>query len=186
MNEYRELRQALINLGNTIATEFKLYTFMDWVETKLKNLNNKKNMKLAIQEAKKSNCLRKRCGTVIVKNNEVIGKGFNSPPGNKILHKCIKDDLPTNFKSDRTCCVHAEQRAIMDALRHNPNKIEGSTLYFIRIDNNGDMVYSGAPYCTICSKMALDVGIKEFVLWHKKGITIYSTDIYNKLSFGLL
>jgi len=85
--------------------------------------------------------------------------------------------------TDKTCCVHAEQRAIMDALRNNPSKIEGSRLYFMRLDKDNNTTKAGKPYCTICSKMSLDVGIKEFTLWHENGIGIYNTDEYNTLSF---
>jgi hypothetical protein len=45
------------------------------------------------------------------------------------------------------------------------------------------MEKSGKPYCTICSKSALDIGIKEFVLWHEDGICAYDTAEYNLLSF---
>lgn len=120
----------------------------------------------------KSCCLRSKCGCVIVKNDKIIGTGFNSPPLNKCFQKCRKDILPKDFKSDKTCCMHAEQRAIIEALKNNPKQIIGSTLYFIRLDENELPAIAGKPYCTICSKMALDCGIKYFVLWHKEGITV--------------
>lgn len=133
--------------------------------------------------ALKSSCLRSRCGCIIVKDNEIIGQGYNSPPKDIILTSCRKDSLPDDFKSDRTCCVHAEQRAIMDALKNNSKKIIGSSLYFIRIDEKGEKTFSGDPYCTICSKMALDVGIFEFILFREQGICVYDTEEYNNLSF---
>jgi len=128
-------------------------------------------------------CLRSKCGSVIVKDNKLIGSGFNSPPLNIPLEQCIKDSLPPDFKSDKTCCIHAEQRAIFDALATNPTKLPCSRLYFIRIDAENNKLYAGKPYCTICSKMALDTEIGEFVLWHKEGITVYNTKEYNDLSF---
>lgn len=140
-------------------------------------------MNVAKEFGYNSSCIRSKCGSVIVNNRIVIGQGFNSPPGNIPLESCRKDILPKDFKSDKTCCIHAEQRAIMDALARNPDKIKGSTIYFIRIDQNGDICFAGQPYCTICSKMALDAGIKEFVLWHKEGITAYDANYYNELSF---
>ena len=79
--------------------------------------------------------------------------------------------------------MHAEQRAIMDALRNYPNAIDGSRLYFVRLSGDGEVKFSGAPYCTICSKMSLDVGIKEFVLHHEEGICVYDTEEYNTLSY---
>ena len=54
----------------------------------------------------------------------------------------------------------------------------------MRLDLDNQMQFAGKPYCTICSKLALDVGIKEFVLWHKDGIAVYDTHEYNELSFA--
>lgn len=141
----------------------------------------------AVKEARKALCLRSKCGSVIVDSEgAIIGKGYNAPPQDDIsTRRCNrKHELDATFKSDKTCCVHAEQRAIMDALKNNPDKIKGSTLYFIRLDDNGEMKYSSKPYCTICSKMSLDVGIKYFALYQKEGIGIYGTKEYNELSFA--
>lgn len=104
---------------------------------------------------------------MIVENDEIIGTGFNSPPGEKESQRRCSNDKDTYNKkvTDKTCCVHAEQRAIMNALIDAPDKIIGSRLYFVRIDENGKPTHAGNPYCTICSKMALDAGIREFVLW---------------------
>lgn len=140
-------------------------------------------MNQAARQARGSFCGRSRCGSVIIgKSGGFIGEGFNSMPGN-VCGPCFKDGLPANFKSDKTCCIHAEQRAIMNALAEYPSQIKGSRLYFVRIGNTGEILKAGKPYCTICSKMALDVGIAEFVLWHEEGITIYDTKEYNDLSF---
>ena len=141
-------------------------------------------MGFASQLALNSSCYRSRCGSVIVKQGEIIGQGYNSPPAHETLDHCLKDELPADFKSDRTCCVHAEQRAIIDALKHHAAKVDGSTLYFIRLNDQGSAEKAGKPYCTICSKMALDSGIAEFVLWHEEGLTAYNTKEYNQLSFG--
>ncbi len=139
----------------------------------------------AAEIALKSSCLRSKCGSIIVKNNEIIGTGFNSPPQNKEnQRRCSNPKDSYNKKvTDKTCCVHAEQRAIIDALKNNPKKIAGSRIYFIRLNDKGNKTRADRPYCTICSKMALDVGITEFILWHDKGICVYNTDEYNEISF---
>jgi deoxycytidylate deaminase len=130
-----------------------------------------------------ASCKRSKCGSVVVdKNLHIIGEGWNSKPCGE-EGECFKDSLATTFKSDRTCCIHAEQRAIMDALKHNPEKVIGGSIFFLRLDENDKPKHSGQPYCTICSKMALDVGIKKFVLLHKEGWTAYDTKYYNELSF---
>jgi deoxycytidylate deaminase len=143
----------------------------------------KKWMREASRSALSSTCLRAMCGSVIVKDGKVIGRGFNSLPGNKRPERCLKDDLPAGFKSDRTCCIHAEDRAISDALIAHPKEIRGSRIYFIRLNTSGKREFAGNPYCTTCSKRALDAGIAEFALWHKEGICIYDTEEYNRLSF---
>lgn len=145
--------------------------------------NAMKYIDTAAKVALESQCLRAKCGSVIVKNNKILGRGFNSPPKNIKMLRCVKDYLPKDFKSDRTCCVHAEQRAILDALRNNPKEIENSRIYLIRLDENNNKIEAGKPYCTICSKLALDVGIAEFVLLHKEGLCVYDTDEYNTMSF---
>ncbi|MFZ5955348.1 MAG: hypothetical protein ACOYT4_02900 [Nanoarchaeota archaeon] len=138
-----------------------------------------------IKEAEKSGCSDAKCGSIIVKDNLIIGKGFNSPPGNLETQRRCKNFKDSYHKrvTDKTCCVHAEQRAIFNALKNHQKEIQGSRLYFIRIDKKGNKIYAGNPFCTICSKMALDAGIKEFVLWHEKGICVYDTQEYNNLSF---
>ncbi|MDE1827642.1 MAG: hypothetical protein KGH65_00565 [Candidatus Micrarchaeota archaeon] len=140
----------------------------------------------AAEAASQASCQRHKCGSVIVgSDGTIIGRGFNSPPANREdQRRCGNEkELYNKRVTDKTCCVHAEQRAIIEALKTNPTKIVGSRLYFIRLDERNLPTRAGKPYCTICSKMALDVGIKEFVLWHEEGIGSYNTDEYNKLSF---
>lgn len=156
------------------------YLFGDEKEKALKYFDE------AINIAKMATCKRSKCGAIIVKNNEIIGTGFNSPAGNiESQRRClIKKDSYHLKVTDKTCCVHAEQRAIIDALRKNEEKLEGSKLYFIRLDDNNLPLKSGEPYCTICSKMALDVDIGEFILLQEEGVCVYDTEEYNKISFN--
>lgn len=138
----------------------------------------------AAEEARKALCGRAKCGTVIVQNGEIIGRGYNAPPLDAAEHQtCDQEFGIGKEKYDRTCCMHAEWRAIMDALKRNPGKLMGSDLYFTRVDEDGKIKKSGKPYCTVCSRMALDAGVEHFVLWHEEGIRAYSTDEYNRLSY---
>lgn len=146
---------------------------------------SKKYIQAAVAVAREATCVQSKCGSVIVQNGKIIGRGFNSPPaGNDRARRCnIQSAVSDRFKSDKTCCVHAEQRAIMDALKNHPEKLVGSRLYFIRLDDNGNQKYAGDPYCTICSKMALDAGIAEFVLYREEGICVWNTLEYNAKSY---
>ncbi|MEK6858436.1 MAG: hypothetical protein AABX53_00820 [Nanoarchaeota archaeon] len=139
----------------------------------------------AVKTASYATCIRARCGCVIVQKSEIIGKGYNSPPNEReSQRRCSQDKSKMHPKiTDKTCCIHAEQRAIIDAIKKNPDKIEGSQLLFVRLDSKGEIAPAGEPYCTQCSKMALDVGIKEFILLHATGPIAYEAEEYNKRSY---
>ena len=145
-----------------------------------------KYFKLAARVAKKSTCLRGHCGSVIVnKSGQVIGEGYNSPPLNDEENRtCLEEYTATEkLRFDKTCCIHAEWRAIIDALKHQPKDISGSTLYFMRIDKNGEFTDAGKPSCTTCSRLALESGIKYFALWENGKPAVYDTKTYNRLSY---
>ncbi|MGV8161851.1 MAG: hypothetical protein ACP5N2_00785 [Candidatus Nanoarchaeia archaeon] len=147
--------------------------------------NAQEYMNTAAKIALSGTCERSLCGAVIVKEKIIIGQGFNSPPRElESQRKCsIKKNMYDQKVTDKTCCMHAEQRAIIDALKNNPSQIIGSTLYFIHLSNEKERVPAKKPYCTICSKLALDVGISEFVLSTQNGICVYDTEEYNLISF---
>lgn len=149
-------------------------------------IDHEQFFRLAAERAKKATCKRDLCGAVIMKDGVVIGEGWNSPAGNAEDQRMCgveEYDWMKKKKADKTCCVHAEWRAIMDALRKNSNEIIGSTLYFTRVDAEGNMLKSGEPYCTVCSRLALDSGIAQFVLWQESGIRVFATDEYNQVSY---
>jgi len=140
----------------------------------------------AAKQARLSQCQRGHCGAIIVaKDGTIIGRGYNAPPLDDAANAMCHTDYRTSRKpkSDRTCCVHGEWRAIMDALRHAPIKVQGATLYFTNVDEAGETTPAGDPYCTVCSRLALDVGLAYFVLFHKDGPEFYPTDEYNLKSY---
>ncbi|MCX6755080.1 MAG: deaminase [Candidatus Nomurabacteria bacterium] len=147
-------------------------------------MNHEDYFKEAGIEAEKSLCLRDKCGAIIVLGDKIIGRGFGAPVNDDITQRKCHLNLINSKKpkSDRTCCLHAEWRAIIDAIK-NMKDITGSTLYFTRVDEEGNILKSGEPYCTVCSRLALDNGIKYFALWHDDGIKLYNTKEYNDLSY---
>ncbi len=179
-----------LNFKKTEATRFGFVYFYYTINL-MKLLNNTEKDKIfkyiekSVEIAKKSTCERSKCGSVIVKDDEIIGFGFNSPPFSLEEQKRCSNfkDLYNKKVTDKTCCIHAEQRAIIDALKRNSEKIKGSTLYFVRLDKSNKASFSGNPYCTICSKMSLDVGISKFVLYKEDGMYVFNTQEYNDLSY---
>lgn len=146
-------------------------------------LQAEKYIQEAAQLARQATCDDAHCGAVIVKDGAIIGRGFNSPPAGAEKKRCaIPKSAYHPRVTDKTCCIHAEVRAIQDALRHSPDKLPGSALYFVRVDERGEPKHSGDPYCTLCSKLVLDAGIATFHLFRADGIASYGTDEYNDRS----
>ena len=117
-------------------------------------------------------------------NNEIVGNGFSGPPNDDVSDRKCDLHLVASHKpkSDRTCCVHAEWRAIIDALK-NKKDISGSTLYFTRVDAEGNLLKSGEPYCTACSRLMFDTGVSQVALWHSSVIQLYDTKKFNDISY---
>lgn len=140
----------------------------------------------AAQVATAALCRQARCGTVIVQNEKIIGQGYNGPPLDQLSNQRCgwKPDITRKPNYDVTCCVHAEWRAILDATRNHPTALEGSILYFMRINDSGDFTDAGAPYCTTCSRIAMEAGIAEFRLWDAtdSSVKAYPTDEYDRVS----
>jgi hypothetical protein len=137
----------------------------------------------AAEQARLSICPGGYCGSVIVKDGRIIGLGYNGQTDGSSERCEIVYDLSVKPKFDKTCCVHAEWRAILDACKRAGDEISGSTLYFMRVDETGDFTDAGVPYCTVCSRLALESGVGWFALWNDNGADIYDTDEYNRKSY---
>lgn len=145
----------------------------------------------ACNAAENSLCSKSKCGAALVgvRDSEplslwkgsLISTGCNGPPQCDPAYRRCFQTTPSKAhpKAGRTCCVHAEVRALLAAPR---NGILGSTLYFARTDQAGNLLYSGRPWCTECSKLALDLGVKTWVLWHADGPREYEAAEYDHLS----
>jgi deoxycytidylate deaminase len=143
---------------------------------------------LAQDIAKDSLCKNAKCGAVVSCGDEYVSRASNGPPGGRVeCSWCDQKDI-RGTPTDKTCCVHAEDRAVKTALvsrgevRDRQLYLPSSKLYFMRVSDKGDMTFANDPYCTICSKSVLDVGISEIFLSHEEGIVAYQTPFYNDLS----
>ena len=112
-------------------------------------------MDIAKLVAKRSTCLRRQVGSVIVKDKNILATGYNGTPSG-ITHcsetGCLREQLkiPSGERHELCRGLHAEQNVIVQAAKHGIN-IDGSTLYC-----------TNSP-CIICSKMIINAGIKEIV-----------------------
>jgi len=102
--------------------------------------------------AKRSTCLRRAVGAVVVKDRRILSTGYNGAPVN-VTHcvdaGCLREKLnvPSGEKHELCRGIHAEQNAIIQAAYHGVS-IKGATLYCTNLP------------CSICAKMIINAGIK--------------------------
>lgn len=137
-------------------------------------------LKLAAEEAKKSTCKKSQRGAIIVKEKEILGRGYNQVTIEELCNPCVRENIKDNRRVELCSAIHAEQMAMIDAIKSG-KPLAGSRMYHIKV-KDGEMRPSGKPSCTVCSRMIHEAGI-EFVLWHKEGYGIYSPEEFNRLSF---
>ena len=114
-------------------------------------------MEMAELTAKRSTCLRRKVGAVIVKDRHAVATGYNGAPRG-IMHceekgGCLRQQLnvPSGQRHELCRALHAEQNAIIQAAVMG-NSIEGGTIYITH------------QPCAICAKMIINAGITRIVI----------------------
>lgn len=112
-------------------------------------------MEITLLVSKRSTCLRRSVGALIVKDKKILTTGYNGAPSG-LKHcgdvGCLRDKLgiPSGQRSEICRGLHAEQNAIIQAAYHGVS-IKGSTLYCTTYP------------CSTCMKMLINSGIKRIV-----------------------
>ena len=117
---------------------------------------------IALAVAKKSTCLKKQYGAVIVKNDTILSTGYNGNcRGEPHCIKCSKIDCNKDEAEYSPCkSVHAEMSAIISASR---NEMLGATLYLAGyISSTGEENLNVEP-CEICLRLIKNAGIDRVV-----------------------
>ena len=114
-------------------------------------------MQMAELTAKRSTCLRRQVGAVIVKDKHIVATGYNGAPRG-IAHcdekgGCLRQKMgvPSGQRHELCRALHAEQNAIIQAATLGQS-IEDATIYV-----------TNQP-CVICAKMIINAGIKRIVV----------------------
>ncbi len=105
--------------------------------------------------AKRSTCVRRRVGAVLVMDKRLLATGYNGAPSG-LAHclevGCLREEnqVPSGERHELCRGIHAEQNAIIQAAFHGV-RIQGATLYCTNLP------------CVICTKMLINAGIKEII-----------------------
>jgi dCMP deaminase len=105
--------------------------------------------------AKRSTCLRRAVGAVIVKDKRILSTGYNGAPtgiGHCQEVGCLREKLnvPSGTRHELCRGIHAEQNAIIQAAYHGVS-VKGA-----------DLFCTNQP-CSICAKMIINAGITKII-----------------------
>ena len=122
-------------------------------------------LSIAAEVAKRSTCLRRQYGAVIVKNDEIVATGYNGAPRGDA--NCCdegscwreRNNMPHGEQYEKCVAVHAEANAIISASR---NEMLGSTLYLSGFEGFDSPIEAPAP-CVMCSRMIKNAGIARVI-----------------------
>lgn len=112
-------------------------------------------MQVAGVVARRSTCIRRNIGAVIVKDKRILATGYNGAPSG-LPHcldvGCLREQLgvPSGERHEMCRGLHAEQNALIQAAKYGI-PVEGST------------VYSTTEPCSLCAKMLINAGITRIV-----------------------
>lgn len=106
--------------------------------------------------SKRSTCLRRNVGAVLVKDKRILATGYNGAPSD-IKHceetGCLRERLkvPSGQRHELCRGLHGEQNALLQAALHG-------------VSTEGGKIYATSQPCIICAKMLINAGIKEVVI----------------------
>lgn len=106
--------------------------------------------------SKRSTCLRRRVGAVLVKDKRILATGYNGAPS-RITHcdeaGCIREKLniPSGERHELCRGLHAEQNSFLQAALYGTSLKDAT-------------IYCTTQPCIICAKMIINAGIKEVVI----------------------
>jgi dCMP deaminase len=122
---------------------------------------------IAKSVARRSTCIRRRFGAVIVKNDQIISTGYNGSPRKTVncidVGVCARKNLniPPGQNYELCRAVHAEMNAVIHASRLD---MVGADLYLAGFDaETGAEVVNPEP-CLLCRRVIINAGIVRVVL----------------------
>jgi dCMP deaminase len=132
-------------------------------------------LQLAADAAKRSTCLKRNYGAILVKDDRIISTGYNGAPrGRKNctdIGSCPRLQVPSNTDYSLCRSVHAEANAIIHA---NYSDMIDSVLYLAGWDClTGKEVEVTEP-CPMCKRMIINAQINRVIVPDgKDGYTVF-------------
>jgi dCMP deaminase len=123
-------------------------------------------LKLALDAASRSTCLKRNYGAVIVKDDHIVSTGYNGAPRGRVNCSdigCPRMNVAHNTEYSTCRSVHAEANAIIHA---NYSDMIGSTLYLSGSDcMKENQTIKDAEPCPMCKRMIINAQIDRVVVY---------------------
>ncbi|MBI5242130.1 MAG: dCMP deaminase family protein [Elusimicrobia bacterium] len=129
-------------------------------------------LNIAKEVARRSTCLRRHYGAVIVNNDQIVSTGYAGAPRKTAncteIGACvrIKLKIPRGEHYEWCRAVHAEMNAIIHAARFD---MIGAALYLVGVSPVSSAVIKGAEPCKICKRMIINAGIERVIIQTSPG-----------------
>ncbi len=127
---------------------------------------------IADMVSRRSTCLRRQFGAIIVKNDVVIATGYNGAPrGRKNctdLGYCLREKagVPRGERYELCRSVHAEANAIISASRA---EMLGATMYLCGRETDTGALVAEANSCSMCKRQVINAGIENVIVRTESG-----------------
>jgi dCMP deaminase len=112
-------------------------------------------LEIAKVVAKRSSCVRRQIGAVIVKDRRILTTGYNGAPSGLphcIEIGCMRDEMNIESGTRHEMCraLHSEMNAIIQGAQHG-------------VSTKGATLYCTHQPCSVCSRMLINAGIVRIV-----------------------
>ncbi len=117
--------------------------------------------------SRRSTCLRRYFGAIIVKNDEILSTGYSGAPrGRKNcndLGYCLRESLniPRGERYEMCRSVHAEANAIISTARRD---CIGGTMYLVGTEAATGAYVANASSCSMCKRLVINAGIQTVII----------------------
>jgi dCMP deaminase len=121
-------------------------------------------MEMAKLASRRSSCLRRAVGAVLVRDKRLLATGYNGVPSGVThceVNGCLREKLqvPSGERHELCRGLHAEQNAIIQAALHG-------------VSTKDAVLYCTTLPCIICAKMLINSGVRKVVYLDGYGDTL--------------
>nr|CAG8611660.1 5483_t:CDS:2 [Entrophospora candida] len=154
---YNLIANADLNIINSFLTTQAFFTYLHSLD-----ITNQERLRpswdtyfihLSELAAKRSNCMKRKVGCILVRNNRIISTGYNGTP--RGLKNCnqggcdrCNDAAPCGTGLDKCLCLHAEENALLEAGKERGDEC---------------ILYCNTCPCLGCTVKLIQIGVKEVV-----------------------